>query len=930
MSTQTHKNLCIKGLFAVLLAVSLLFVPGCGALGPEYTVPAFTMTGGVAGQPLNGTFVIANAGKAAGASAISWTVYCSTNASFDAADIKVASGTVAAVAGGAVSDDIAFAGNWPSISGTYYIIAVITSDDDSDTTNNQGVSNAVTVTPEPVVDYSVPPFFVSGGVADSMLTGTFSIANNGSKAGGYAVSWATYLSINDTYETGDAPIDTGTISALGAGASSGDISFSGFWPSTPADYYILAVITADDDADDTNNLGAAAVTVTPEPVVDYVIIDTVFPAGGSPDSFYNGSFRITNQNSATGSEDINWTVYRSIDTSLEPGTDPPVDSGTQSALGGGAQSPVIIFSGRWPAGEDTYYLFITIDSADDADTSNNEASSSAIVTTSPPGIDYIIVNPSIPVTGAVSDSFTGSFQIQNAGGASGTFIVAWNSYLSGNDFYDLGDTPLGSGVEGPFTTGTISAEIEFSGSWPAEASTNYIIIQIEGSDDSDETNNEYVSPAIDVVEVTDYAITEELFPVSGSPEGPISGSFRITNTGTVDGSEDISWVIYRSFDAVFDASDISIASGDTVGGIDGGFASDPIPYTSTWPAEADNYYLIIQVTAEDDANADNDTVISPAIGIVDSGRIVIAGEDGKIMYSDDGAVTWTPAVVVPSTGYDDFRDVTTNGAGQWLACGLTQILYYSIDNAATWQPVTRDEVGYYSNELWAVAHHDGHWQVVGTNNGADSTTYYSNDGINFIHVDTDSGETLLGLTWDYFADRWYAVSGDKYQTSDDYGVTWNPDSTLFGLSIKDVIGRPDGDKRLVGVGDGSCAAYSIDGGGTWNLASSVPFTGKRLFGVAYNGNPDNNPIWVAVGYTDGVNDTVIFTSSDGGVNWFSADSYENTERTFEVAYDPVSDRFIAVGNDGMIQYSEDGGYSWTKSNDPAIPELAFFGIAVGP
>ena len=162
-------------LFSSILII-LLMLSGCGSAGPDYWIPAFTAVGGNAGETLSGSFVIVNGGKTAGASEITWKVFYSADKKHDSEDVLVKKGTTAAVAAGTVSDEIKFSGPGSTAPGNYYLITTITAEDDTDTSNNTGVSNQVAVSVVPFVDYEVMPFFVTGGITDGTLEFTWPCA----------------------------------------------------------------------------------------------------------------------------------------------------------------------------------------------------------------------------------------------------------------------------------------------------------------------------------------------------------------------------------------------------------------------------------------------------------------------------------------------------------------------------------------------------------------------------------------------------------------------------------------------------------------------------------------------------------------------------------------------------------------------------------
>ena len=86
---------------------------------------------------------------------------------------------------------------------------------------------------------------------------------SGSDNGSAPVTWTAYRSSNATLEIGTDPVvDTGSISALAAGATSSLVNISGTWPSSPGTYYMIVKVSASDDAVPGNN-STASLAYTP-------------------------------------------------------------------------------------------------------------------------------------------------------------------------------------------------------------------------------------------------------------------------------------------------------------------------------------------------------------------------------------------------------------------------------------------------------------------------------------------------------------------------------------------------------------------------------------------------------------------------------------------------------------------------------------------
>ena len=778
-----------------------------------------------------------------------------------------------------------------------------------------------------IVDYMAQALiFPDGSAVNSGFSGTFYIANSTAGAGSSVISWTVYISTDDVYQEGDVLADTGVVSALAGNGVSAQISYSGTWPDSAGGYYLLLIISASDDGNNANNLYASPlITVTEAKRVDYIISGPVFPLAGAPNGVFNGSFKIQNAGELDGAENVTWTVYSSSDNVLSPGLDTVVQTSTQTGMAAGAVSPVIPFSGTWPGVSGSYYLFIVIYSTDDSNTDNNGEVSAAIVLTQPPGVDYAIVSEIFPASGIIGTSYEGSFRIQNLGAANGAYAVGWNVYISDDNIYDGGDTQVGAGaLPSPLPASGISAVINFSGSWPGTAGTYYLIIRISAADDTDNTsNNELISGPIAVSEIVDYSIIDANFPESGSLGGPFGGNFRITNTGTINGNQQIEWNVYLSANAVFDGGDSSISSG-TQAALSASTSTGIIGFSGTWPSAAGSYYLIIVISANDDFEDTNNIEISSAIGVIDSGRFVTAGQNGMIKYSDDGGVSWNSAVVSPSTTYD-FARIATNGAGTWVAVGALDdalLLYYSIDDGLNWQPGVLGSGITSNNDLYDISYHDGRWLAAGEYNIGHVIVLYSNDAVNWQQGSGYASYGIRALTYDDTYNRWYGSN-----TGNSYGVICEN-----GMDFTAVLGGGTGGfycveddngttvTRLIG-GTQDNIKYSDNGGSSWTSATT--FTADTTIrGIAWDGSYT----WVAVGSSYS---TIVY-SSDAGENWISASSFDSSESYYDVVYDPKSARFVAVGDDGLISYSSDGGYSWTKSANTGTTTLAFNGIDVGP
>ena len=216
--------------------------------------------------PVNGLFVITNIGNATGAQPVNWVVWASANNVLDAGDTPVASGTYPAGLLPLGAPVINFSGTWPTPVGTEYLFVTVTAADDTDSTNNEAMSPQYTTT-VPNVDYTVTSVVSAGPLASGgPLTGKFVFQNGRSDNGTQTVYWTAYVSTDGfpaIVPGTDKIIDSGTTTGLVHNTSSANINFGGTWPTPgPGPYFLKVAVSASDDIDSTNNVGASLANVT--------------------------------------------------------------------------------------------------------------------------------------------------------------------------------------------------------------------------------------------------------------------------------------------------------------------------------------------------------------------------------------------------------------------------------------------------------------------------------------------------------------------------------------------------------------------------------------------------------------------------------------------------------------------------------------------
>ncbi len=123
--------------------------------------------------------------------------------------------------------------------------------------------------------------------------------------------------------------------------------------------------------------------------------------------------------------------------------------------------------------------------------------------------------------------------------------------------------------------------------------------------------------------------------------------------------------------------------------------------------------------------------------------------------------------------------------------------------------------------------------------------------------------------------------------------------------------------RLVAVGDRGHVLLSADQGRSWTQ-SPVP-TRAMLTGVAF---PDAQHGW-AVGH-----DGVILATTDGGQTWKRQDAGKDLETVFLDVHFPDATHGFAVGAYGRFMVTKDGGRTWTAAR-PSEDEVHYNRITQG-
>ncbi|MEL6431542.1 MAG: CARDB domain-containing protein [Planctomycetota bacterium] len=582
-----------------------------------------------AGAPLPVSFSVQNAGPDP-IGALRVAFYLSSDASFDGADVELASFSSAGLltaatfaSSGEVDVPISTA------PGTWRLLLV--ADDDQryaelDEANNVAVVPSTITVEEPthpdfVVD-SVsfgPSAVVAGGTIDVSHV----VTNVGVEASG-SFRVGVYLSSDPVVTASDFLLGQRPVTGLTVGASdsaSGTVTVPTI---VPSGVWYVGVLADDQGAvtemDEFNNGASAPATlsVSTAPLPD--LVPTLFTIGqvavdaGQP---FTVNDAVLNQG-PTAAQAFQVGVFLSEDAEIDPAQDVLAGTRTIAALAAGASDPAgpwaVTVPGNTPGG--TYFVGVLVDSADfvaESSESNNALVATAqIDVTVPPLPDLVVTAFTTPGPSTVDADGTAplglQFDVVNTGVVPAPATTA-TVYLSPDAAISFSDIALGSvdvpaldvgAGAGRTTNLTVPGGIP-SGSYRV----GLWIDATELVPELDEGNNLLVEPGLlDVVGdvAAEPNLVAELIDsvrTSAAPGDSFQVVTRVGNSGDLS-SPAFRIVTVLSTDDVIEGTDTVIGSRLVPFGLGGGFASvasGPVNVPSSLPDGT--YYLGVFADADD-------------------------------------------------------------------------------------------------------------------------------------------------------------------------------------------------------------------------------------------------------------------------------------------------------------------------------------------
>lgn len=294
----------------------------------------------------------------------------------------------------------------------------------------------------------------------------------------------------------------------------------------------------------------------------------------------------------------------------------------------------------------------------------------------------------------------------------------------------------------------------------------------------------------------------------------------------------------------------------------------------------------------------------------------IAGGSGIILKSTDGGETWTKLVSGTSnslysvkfinantgwiSGYNRMVLKTTNGGNSWEIQFSTSILTYLEDlEVISEQKIVSVGWGSQGNFYKSI---DGGSNWSGSNLGTAwaKAVQFENELKGWV---TGVTASYISVTSDPFMGTTITVNGKKATIwkTEDGGENWNPYIFNIGLWLYDITLV---NNNPYAVGDNGLILFTPDNGTTW-IDNSIPEYSEIAFNsVKFESN--------TTGYIVGENGTILKTK-DGGVTWNSLGSNGTTNHLYSTFF--INDTIgWVVGYNGTIVKTHNAGTTWSKVN----------------
>jgi photosystem II stability/assembly factor-like uncharacterized protein len=295
---------------------------------------------------------------------------------------------------------------------------------------------------------------------------------------------------------------------------------------------------------------------------------------------------------------------------------------------------------------------------------------------------------------------------------------------------------------------------------------------------------------------------------------------------------------------------------------------------------------------------------------LDANQGWIVGTGGNIITTTNGGSTWTEQT---NTDTHNLSDVDFSGPQTGIAVGLSGTILWTTDGGTTWNSQAQG-IG----TITAV-HMRTTSEAIAV--GVSGSAYFSSDGGASWTSSTTSVATTLNACVMLSSSSALAFgnAGELIETANT-GTSWSslqegPTLTLWDIACAD-------DMTILAAGVVGTVVRSLDGGATWTSQTVASPTGT-LYGISFP--------TATTGYVVGEE---IHKTTNAGDTW--SDITPSGSTIFWDVATFTDQKVWAVASGGRIAYSEDGGTSFADQTSNTTSDLyavdfldGLVGIAVG-
>nr|NCQ85347.1 hypothetical protein [Microcystis aeruginosa W13-18] len=429
------------------------------------------------------------------------------------------------------------------------------------------------------IDIAAPNLIITSGTAPSngilgqSISVSWTVLNNGTVSADADWYDSVYLSNDQTWDSGDTWITAfweAARSPLAANTSYTDTQNITI-PSNAGtgdkylifvtDQYSYSYNNQQGETNENDNTYAVPITLG---APDLIISGATAPSSGVVNGAINVSWTVKNQGTTDAPADWYDVIYLSSDNIPGNGNDSYIAEqfiSTQTPLAVNGTYTINRSINLPNVTPGNYYIFFRADAYNyqgETNENNNYSQAIAITLGAP---DLIVSNATAPESGALGETVSLSWTVQNQGTVEAP--ADWTDYIywSSNDTYDGSDTfitSISAAAQTPVAAGgsysktqniTLPNQINFVGN-------GYLIVRADGNNAQGETNENNNNLATPIrIDAPDLIVSNATAPASVTIGATISVTWDAKNQGTVAANADWYDRVVISTDQIFGNSD---------------------------------------------------------------------------------------------------------------------------------------------------------------------------------------------------------------------------------------------------------------------------------------------------------------------------------------------------------------------------------------